>query len=76
MAREPTKPTGNMQRILDLMPDDGAPIDQSEIYSRLGYASGVGATLYAMEKCGLVKKDREVSTQGNPAGRGGGGRCF
>lgn len=49
------KPTENMLTILAVMPDDGSPISQTQIYRTVGYAAGVGTVLHAMERRGLIE---------------------
>ena len=48
--------TVKMRAIVDVMPADDAWIRQREIHHRLGYADGVGSTLYAMERRGLIQQ--------------------
>ena len=51
-------PSPLMEEILKVMPDDGTPIHQTDIYNHLGYAKGVGVALKAMaERGGLIKWD-------------------
>jgi hypothetical protein len=53
------KLTEKMQTVLAAMPADGSPIVQEAIYAALGFADGVGATLHALAKRGIVEHEAE-----------------
>ncbi len=66
MTRRPL--TQGLQRILAAMPDDW--IDQDDLNQRLGYASGVGTTLAAMERRGVIERREPKSERSLAAARG------
>jgi len=45
-----------MLAALNALPSDGTAISQTDLYQLLGYASGVGATLHALQRRGLVER--------------------
>ena len=47
--------TRKMQAVMAVMPPDGSPIRQLDIYNQLGIASGIGSCLAAMRERGLIE---------------------